>query len=324
MAVPTLITGTGDGADGSLITFLDANLPTLGWSTPFTNTATKGVYRNSPTAGSGSYLRVIDAGADHAADSRRASVQTYTSMSDIDTGADVNPGSGETYFTKSESADATSRNFMLWGTNRFFYFFSWFAAANPNNSGWRVFWCGDPSGLYSNDPNAFCLGASESTATSVTTRSSALQNVAAASTTATTEVLNHWTRDFSASIGSVTGGLQTAPNAGGSTNYAPGSQQDYPNGPNTIPVAKIFIMEASAPTASRFHRASLPGVLNPLINLRMSNQSDFSDGDSVGGINNGSAIISARFTPLNPTLGWNASSFAGALLLDTTTDWDNW
>jgi len=324
MAVPTLITGTGDGADGSLVTFLDSNLPTLGWTTPFTNTSTKGVYRNTPTAGSGGYLRVIDAAADHASDARKASVQTYTSMSDIDTGTDMNPGSGEAYFTKSQTADATSRNWMLWGTNKFFFFFSFMDAGTATRSGWNMFWCGDPAGTFAADPMPFCLGSTDNSGTITSQRHSAIQTVSAGSPGGTDTITNHWTRNFRADAGSITAGLLGAPTGGTTASYEPGSEQAWPNVPNAIPVSKISISEHVATATDRFHRARLPGLLNPLVDIRMSNQATWTDGDTVSGINNGSGIISARFTPLHWGLGFNSNGWTGAILLDTSTDWDDW
>lgn len=111
------------GELGSAITFFDATLLPLGWTKEFTGTNVA-AYRNSVSdGGSGCYVRINDNAPD-SNDARAFSIQVFSEMTDVDTGSNA---TGEVFFRKSSTLDATARpwymladglTFYLNGTNR--------------------------------------------------------------------------------------------------------------------------------------------------------------------------------------------------------------
>lgn len=120
-------------ASGSLIGVLDAclvsgfgSMSPAGWSKPF-STAVKAVYRQGA---SGFYLRIVDdalattlSGA-----GRDATFRGYETMSDVDTGTNSFPTSGQytdsaNSVRKSNTNDATARPWWIYADSRTFYMF---------------------------------------------------------------------------------------------------------------------------------------------------------------------------------------------------------
>lgn len=118
-----ITTGTVSGTAGSLITVLDLELVTnRGWTKDFTGT-NKAAYRNGAAALARKYLRVVDDGTAPTSGAREAQVQGYDTMSNVDTGTGQFPTSGNVYFRKSSTADATARTYLAVGDEKTFYLF---------------------------------------------------------------------------------------------------------------------------------------------------------------------------------------------------------
>lgn len=98
---------------------ISLKLAGAGWVKEFSE-ANLGAYRSPNILGTRMYLRVNDTNA------RNARVIGYESMSDIDTGTGLFPSasqrSGGSYWPKSQSADATRREWILIADDRMFYF----------------------------------------------------------------------------------------------------------------------------------------------------------------------------------------------------------
>ncbi len=110
------------GQDGSMYGVLKWALPQIGWSIEFDNNTDVIAFRNSALVGTGYYLRIDDAEANHGGTSRHAAVQVYSAMSDIDTG--TSPlFSVERYLPKSTLVDSTAREWLLVGDARAFWLF---------------------------------------------------------------------------------------------------------------------------------------------------------------------------------------------------------
>lgn len=129
------------GQNGSLIALLHACLvgtagvaygsggtakTAAGWTEPFTNTATKGVWRNSLAAGgTGCYCRILDDGSIATAAAREANMITYRAMTDIDTGSDPAPATATlasgVFIRKSNTADSTGRAWELVADEKSWY-----------------------------------------------------------------------------------------------------------------------------------------------------------------------------------------------------------
>lgn len=334
--IPKTLTSADVGAptlndnDGSLISVLDWALvdspDALGWTRPFTNTATKGVYRNNNLTGSGGYLRVLDAAADHGANGRLASVQSYTSMSDIDTGTDVSPDSGELFWAKSNSTDGSPRDWIIIGTDKWFWWMP-FPAPNPaDGHGYLVYACGDPAGTYGDDPFPFMLIANPSGNPSSSTSIGGLQTVTSGNPSSNQIAIKAWNTSYAAGSGSIDAGMQVHPYGGSTLAGTPGGSwlPPWPNPPNAIPTSKIAASELAVTATEIFMRGILPGVLCPLVNIQLTAQSTWTDGDGVAGVSNGSELVTAIYRPVNRTLLFNTGSVTGALLFDVSTDWDNW
>jgi hypothetical protein len=128
------------GTTGSLVALLHACLvgtagvaygsggtakTAAGWSEPFTNTSTKGVFRNSVAAGgTGVYLRVLDDGSG-AGVAREGFQVAYATMSDIDTGTHPTPTVAQmatgTVVRKSSTADSSVRAWIMVADELTFY-----------------------------------------------------------------------------------------------------------------------------------------------------------------------------------------------------------
>ncbi len=114
-----------------------------GWTNPFTNTSTKGVFQNSLSAGGvGSYHRILDDGSG-AAGFKEAFLTSYQSMSTIDVGTNVTPPTATLAngwaVVKSNTADSTSRPWFLVADEVTCYF--WIAPNEPSGTTVRSLYC---------------------------------------------------------------------------------------------------------------------------------------------------------------------------------------
>jgi len=150
------------GQSGSLISLLHACLvgtsgvaygsgggakTAAGWSEPFSNTATKGAWKNSAAAGgTGMCVRVLDDGSG-AASFREAFMVSYATMSDIDTGTQLVPATTTAAsgyaIRKSTTADSTARSWILIADECTFYL--WLDNGDSSNQGKGFYWAGDYS-----------------------------------------------------------------------------------------------------------------------------------------------------------------------------------
>lgn len=122
------------GQAGSLIALLHSCLvgtvgvaygskAAAGWTEPFTNTSTKGVWKNSIAAGGlGCYVRVLDDGSTTGpptgAANQDAYLRTYRTMSDLDTGTDATT---QELVRKSSASSSATRAWVLIADERTFY-----------------------------------------------------------------------------------------------------------------------------------------------------------------------------------------------------------
>lgn len=117
----------------------------LGWSKPFSGT-NLAAYRSPNVAGTGVYLRVNDSNA------QDARVVGYESMTDIDTGTAPFPTSAQVsgggYWPKADAANLTVRRWVVYGDDRFFYFFPLWSVSSYAG----LYGFGDPRSFKSPDP----------------------------------------------------------------------------------------------------------------------------------------------------------------------------
>lgn len=144
-----LVTGYGDGASSK---------PGAGWTRPYASSSVQ-VFRNSATTGSGTYLRVRDdASAATLSTGCVAQVLAYSSMTDIDTGADQTPSAAlqarGSFIAKAPTATAAARSWMAIATEIGFYLFT--AWSNFNN-GLGAYYYGDIDTVVSGDVFPFVM-----------------------------------------------------------------------------------------------------------------------------------------------------------------------
>ena len=110
-------TGISDQTATGTIT---AKVTPLGWTREY-NASNVEVFRSPNVAGCRHYLRVDDGGAEP----RDARVVSYETMSDVSTGTNPSPSaaqlSGGLFWTKSNTANSTTRAWVLAGDDRTFY-----------------------------------------------------------------------------------------------------------------------------------------------------------------------------------------------------------
>lgn len=164
------------GQNGALLSILSACLvgtsgvaygsgasqkASAGWSAPFTNTATKGVFRNSTSAGgTGCYVRILDDGS-LAATAKEATMIAYDAMTDIDTGTGATPGTTGFYVRKSETDSSTVHPWILIADECTFYFWIDSNLATPTaaSNAQAIYGAGDYISFASSDTTRyFCAG----------------------------------------------------------------------------------------------------------------------------------------------------------------------
>lgn len=144
-----LVTGYGDGASAKL---------GAGWTRPYASSSVQ-VFRNSATTGSGTYLRVRDdASAATLNTGCLAQVFAYSSMSDIDTGADQTPSAAlqarGSFIAKAPTTTADARSWIAIATEIGFYLFT--AWSNFGN-GLGPYYYGDIDTTVSGDVFPFVM-----------------------------------------------------------------------------------------------------------------------------------------------------------------------
>lgn len=116
-----------------------------GWSMPFTNGATKGVFRNALAAGgTGCYVRILDDGS-LTAGAEEATLAAYSAMSDLDTGSGATPNSTGFFVRKSETTDNVQRPWILIADECTFYLWIDSGDTSPvlNSSSQKLYGAGD-------------------------------------------------------------------------------------------------------------------------------------------------------------------------------------
>lgn len=118
----------------------------LGWTKPFSGT-NLAAYRSANATGTQEYLRVNDT------DTRDSRVVGYETMTDINTGTGLFPTatqqSGGLFWTKSTTADATAKNWILVGDDRLFFLA---ISHGTSGSGFNLWAFGDFNSAKSPDP----------------------------------------------------------------------------------------------------------------------------------------------------------------------------
>jgi hypothetical protein len=130
----------------------------LGWAKPFTGT-NLAVYRSPNVAGTRCFLRVNDT------DARDTRVVGYETMSDVNTGTGIFPTavqqSGGLFWTKSNDANATTRQWIIVGDDRAFLI----AISHGTNTAYNTSFFGDINSVKSPDPFACMINGFQTTRT---------------------------------------------------------------------------------------------------------------------------------------------------------------
>ena len=314
---PVIVSSTDQGApairgeDGSLYTLLKWALPQLGWTVEHDDAATyRAAFRGNPARGTGYLLRIRDRAADHSSDSRYAAMDAFSGMVDIDTGDDHFP-SVDRYWLKSHAADdATPHPWMIIGDDRFFWYLP-----DIKGQGVRGFWAGDyiPFGL--NDTANFCLGTTNPN-TAGSGSSAALRQVAPQSESGS-EIyqcaalsVDGQRTGITQQLVALLGGLDSRAMLGES-----GPFPDPITG--SVNTSRIELHDPEVDT----RRGLLPGILNPMANLRRGAQSMWNHGDVVSGISNGRMLTDMLYVQMNRGLDLDHYGWRGAAFFDITHEW---
>lgn len=115
-------------ADGPISGTITIKIAPAGWSKAFSG-PNKAAYRSLSPSASGAYLRI-----DHSAP-RYARMRAYSTMTDIDAGADPTPTdaqiNGGGYIPVSSTADATARRWMVVASDRFVHILPAYSSTYP-------------------------------------------------------------------------------------------------------------------------------------------------------------------------------------------------
>lgn len=172
MAVPMKLTHLDTGApvltgeDGAMYSLLKWALPQLGWTIEHDDAANFRIaFRNSDADGLGGFLQIYDQAADHLGNAGRARVRLFSTMSDVNTGADESPTSDNAYIIKSGLADTTVRRWEIYGDDRTFMLFT-NVADQDNDNTWHHCIIGNLEPRKSTD-NTFMFAGSDENDSSV-------------------------------------------------------------------------------------------------------------------------------------------------------------
>lgn len=318
MAVPTLLKSTDasapalSGEDGKLYDVLKWALPQLGWTVEFDGAGAFDIaFRNSPTEGTGHYIQIRDAAANHAGGAEVAEVKGYKSMTALNTGTDVFPTTAS-WMRKSNSPSATAVPWFVLGTSTCFYY-----GRATTKGDYNISFCGNFSRAALIDVSNFGVFCGVDSGTSAASDSCFIQKLGPVA-------------DDSADVGSpncvssVTGTTSPVTLKWGAptglyesnTAFQPGRLGAYPC-PITgnIYGCRVALIEGSG------LRGQFPGLIVPLHDMRLASQSDYAAFDTVP-IYDAGTLKNALFMPTDAANDWTVEN--GAISFDTTTDWSNW
>jgi hypothetical protein len=182
----TISTGTLTGQVGSLLTVLDAALVAAGWTIAFTGT-NKRVYRNGSGAMARRYVRVDDSGSGTGG-AKEALIRGYNAMTTVDAGTNDFPTtvqlSAGMVICKSQTADATTRSYILAADDRTFILFIKTGHTSYTDH-WGTTYVGEFYSFVPNDTNAFIIAGRQTQNSSSFTSELALYAVQAVAFNAT-------------------------------------------------------------------------------------------------------------------------------------------
>lgn len=320
---PVVLRGSADngpklsGEPGAFYNVLKWALPQLGWSVEHDDPSRwRLAVRNSPAAGSGYYLQIIDDDADHGGDARYAALKGFSSMSDVDTGTDGFP-SFTNYWCKSDEPDATPRDWWVIGTDTFFYF------VGEIDGLCHIYWAGDILPLHANELFPFMLYTNNNPSTNSANRVQTRYLISSGD-----DIPNGAGQELARTFDGLTVGASALtfsaspePRRSGDL-FTPGLDgaiaDPYSGG---IPVSRVTVAQLDSPA---WYRGTVPGLLAPLLNMSVQAQSDFRTGDSIGPIFNGRTTVDATFFSWMYALNYRFESWVGAFIIDTESDWSDW
>lgn len=169
MPIPTILTSADAGApvlsgsEGALREVWKWALPQLGWTEEFDDPVNQQVvFRNNPTTGTGDYIKVYDGASDPSV-TTHARLESYATMSDINTGTDM-VGSTDCYQIKSTDADTDPRDWWIVGDDRSFW---WINRNTEDNARYATCnYIGDIHSVNPGDNGVFMIGGNNSLSTS--------------------------------------------------------------------------------------------------------------------------------------------------------------
>lgn len=276
-----------NGTAGSLVALLYACLVTgygsataAGWAREFT-AANKAVFRAA--TGNRYRLRIDDTGT------QEARAVAYETMSDVDTGANAFPTSGQVtgglFIRKSNTADATGRPWVLIATGTAFYFLPHSLSGDwltPLSNDYTYlsgqFFFGDFTSYKSGDAYNTAIIGAEATGASVGRLGSCLGQ----SSTAGVSIGHYIARQYYQSGNSLAFGLYPAMSyyGPGTIGSAGGNYPDPISG--ALHLSPLYVIE-SGPGNFGYVRGVMPGMWMPCHNLPAQHGDQISgSGESTG------------------------------------------
>lgn len=236
-------TGVSDQTATGTIT---AKVTPLGWTREFNATNIE-VFRSPNVAGSRHYLRVDDGGAEP----RDARVVAYETMSDVSTGTNPSPSaaqlSGGGFWCKSNSANSTTRPWVLVGDDRTFYLMVCHSGAGTNFASY----CFGDFESFKSGGDAYSNVLMCQTSTQVAGTAGASSSDVDFLDTETTTALGVYLSRSYTGIGASALGKKCLPfgfngNTMGARSGQSSALWQYPNGPDGgLYVAKPFLLETA-------------------------------------------------------------------------------
>lgn len=250
LSVPTINTYTFDATgitDQTATGTISHKLAPLGWDKPF-STTNIGVYRSPNVAGTRCYLRVDDTGT------QNARVVGYEDMSGVSTGTGIFPTGGQVsggaFWAKSNTADATTRAWVVCGDDRGFVV--WTGSLSAGNGMSHYF--GDL--IANKSPDAYACVLSGATASQVSGSNSTFDMAYNHASTST----GMWTPRSFTGLGSSQPMTRMSATILGTNQgtYSGGSGLIYPNpADNGLFVSPVL---AGENTSSATYRGVVPGL----------------------------------------------------------------
>lgn len=310
------------GEDGSLYSVLKWALVELGWTVAFDDAVNfKVAFRNNPATGTGRYLRIRDKAADHGQSADRAAIDSFLTMTDINTGTASYPNQDQ-YWYKSVSTDATSRDYTIVGTDRWFYFMPRpTAAATPL---FRVFFFGDYLSFDETKVDTALLVSSSVTGTLTNAYWGgvcryAKDSVTSSTTDTNTEIDQGLSSGHTSAGNGVSCHIQSSePIMSANTTIMAGSLGDTTDPiSGGVSTAPAFLVEGN----STPRVGIIPNLLIPMNDLRIISVSN-TPGEVLAGIKGPNGVGNAMYVPCTNTYNQDTTSTRmGAVLIDLGTDW---